>query len=184
MRVDKSSERVDVEPFWVGGLVESHILSRPVGRSAMQADYPRLVERLQVWSAEGRSAAAMAESLNAEGFRLPKRAARFTREMVQRLLWHLKLARREPHGSLTGLGPDEYRPGGLACLLGLSRDTVRGWIGLGRVDDPPRRRRASHHLGRRVGVGPSWSELHGLRRNWDNRERFAELIQPKARPER
>ncbi len=183
VRVDKSSERVDVELHWVGGLIESHTLSRPVSRYAMQADYPRLVERLQAWSSEGRSAAAMAESLNAEGFRPPKRVDRFTREMVQRLLWHLKLARREPHGSLSSLGADEYRPGGLARHLGLSRDTVRGWIRLGRVTT--RRDVAGHHI---VWADASelarLGELQGLRRNWENRERFAELIQPKARPER
>ena len=45
--VDKASERVDVELHWVGGLVESHTLSRPVKRYDLQSDYPRLVERLR-----------------------------------------------------------------------------------------------------------------------------------------
>ena len=183
VQVDKSSERVAVEHRWIGGLVESHTLSRPVSRYDVQADYPRLVERRQAWSAEGRSTATMAESLNTEGFRPPKRAARFTREMVQRLLWHLKLARREPHGSLTGLGPDEYRPSLLARRLGISRDAVRGWIRLGRVTT--RRDVEGHHI---VWADASelarLGELHSLRRNWENKERFAELIQPKARPER
>ena len=71
-----------------------------------------------------RAPAAIAERLNAEGFRPPKRAERFTREMVRRLSWHLGLARREPHGSLAGLGRDEYRPVSLARRLGISRDTV------------------------------------------------------------
>jgi hypothetical protein len=30
--VDKTSERVDVELHWVGGLVRAHVLSRPVAR--------------------------------------------------------------------------------------------------------------------------------------------------------
>ena len=45
--MDKASERVDVELHWVGGLVESHTLSRPVRRYDLQADYPRLVARLR-----------------------------------------------------------------------------------------------------------------------------------------
>ena len=44
------------------------------------------------YEAERLSAAAMADRLNAEGFRPPKRAGRFTREMVRRLLWHLGTA--------------------------------------------------------------------------------------------
>ena len=183
VQVDKSSERVAVELSWVGGLIESHTVSRPVSRYDMQADYPRLVERLQAWSAEGRSAEAMAAALNAEGFRPPKRAARFTREMVRRLSWHLNLARREPHGSLAGLGADEYRPGGLARHLGISRDTVRGWIRLGRVTT--RRDAEGHHI---VWADASelarLGELHGLRQSWESKERFAELIQPKVRPKR
>ena len=83
--VDKASERVDVELHWVGGLVESHTLSRPVKRYDLQADYPRLVERLRALCAERLSAAEIAERLNAEGFRPPKRADRFTGAMVQRL---------------------------------------------------------------------------------------------------
>ena len=76
--VDKASERVDVELHWVGGLAESHILSRPVKRYDLQADYPRLVARLRAWCDEGMSAAEIAERLNEEGFRPPKRAERFT----------------------------------------------------------------------------------------------------------
>jgi DNA invertase Pin-like site-specific DNA recombinase len=183
VQVDKSSERVSVELSWFGGLIELHTVTRPVSRYDMQADYPRLVERLQAWSAEGRSAEAMAAALNAEGFRPPKRAARFTREMVRRLSWQLNLARREPHGSLAGLGADEYRPGGLARHLGISRDTVRGWIRLGRVTT--RRDAEGHHI---VWADASelarLGELLGLRQSWESKERFAELIQPKARPER
>ena len=181
--VDKSSGRVDVELHWVGGLVESHTLSRPVSRYEMQADYPRPVERLQIWSAEGRSAAAIAELLNAEGFHPPKRAEHFTREMVRRLLWHLKLARREPHGSLAGLGPDEYRPASLARRLGISRDTVRHWLRVGWVTT--RRDADGHHILWADGSELArLGELHQLRRTWETKERFAELTRPKARPER
>src|SRR5206468_11948718 len=90
-----------------------------------------LVERLRASCEEGSSAARIAERLDAEGFRPPRRAECFTREMVPRLAWHLGLPRREPHGSLKGLGRDEYRPGCLARRLGISRDRVRGWIGAG-----------------------------------------------------
>src|SRR6185369_15026689 len=58
--VDKASERVDVQLHWVGGLIESHTLSRPVKRYDLQADYPRLVERLRASCVEKRTAAEIA----------------------------------------------------------------------------------------------------------------------------
>ena len=181
--VDKASERVDVELRWAGGLIESHTLSRPVKRYDLQADYPRLVERLRASCVEKLTAAEIASRLNAEGFRPPKRAERFTRAMVQRLLWHLDLDRREPHGSLAGLGRDEYRPGSLARRLGISRDTVRRWLRAGWLTT--RRDADGHHV---IWADASelrrLRELHRLPRTWATKDRLAELMKPKPRPER
>jgi DNA invertase Pin-like site-specific DNA recombinase len=181
--VDKASERVDVAIRWAGGLVESHTVSRPVKRYDLQADYPRLVERLRGWCGERLSAAEIAARLNAEGFRPPKRAERFTREMVQRLLWHLGLARREPHGSLAGLGRNEYRPASLARELGISRDTVRRWLRAGWLT--ARRDADGHHV---IWADASelrrLRELHRLPRNWATKARLAELTEPKPYPGR
>lgn len=183
VRVDKASERVDVELHWVGGLAESHILSRPVKRYDLQASYPQLLAKLRGWCGEGMNAAGIAERLNEEGFRPPKRAERFNRGMVQRLLWHLDLARREPHGSLAGLGPDEYRPGSLARRLEISRDTVRRWLKAGWLTSS--RDAEGHHV---IWADASelqrLCELHRLPRNWETKSRLAELTRPKPRPER
>jgi DNA invertase Pin-like site-specific DNA recombinase len=180
--VDKASERADVAVHWAGGPVESHVVSRPVKRYDLLADYPRLVERLQGWRAGRLSAAAMADRLNAEGFRPPKRAERFTRGMVQRLLWHLGLA-RAPYGSPAGLGSDEYRPSSLARRLGVSRDAVRRWVRVGWVTS--RRDSDGHHV---IWADASemrrLSELRQLPRTWSNKGRVAELTKPKPRPER
>jgi DNA invertase Pin-like site-specific DNA recombinase len=181
--IDKASERVDVEVHWAGGLVESHTVSRPVKRYDLQADYPRLVERLRSWCGERLSAAEIAARLNEEGFRPPKRAERFTRDMVQRLLWHLDLARRKPHGSLAGLGRDECRPASLARKLGISRDTVRRWLRVGWLT--ARRDADGHHvLWADASELRRLRELHRLPRNWATRARLAELTKPKPRPER
>lgn len=181
--VDKASERVDVSVHWAGGLIESHVLSRPVKRYDLQADYPQLVARLRAWGAEGLSAAEIAERLNAEGFRPPKRVDHFKAGMVRRLLWHLGLARREPHGSTAGLGRDEYRPGGLAQRLGVPRDTVRRWLRVGWVT--ARRDARGHHV---IWADASelrrLKELRRLPRTWATKERLAELTKPKPRPER
>jgi DNA invertase Pin-like site-specific DNA recombinase len=179
--VDRASERVDVRLHWVGGAVRSHAITRPVVRYSQQSDYPRLVAQLRELCAGRLNSAAIAGRLNAEGFRPPKRTARFTAEMVRRLTAHLGLARRERHGSTTGLGPDEYRPMALARRLGVSRDTVRGWVRRGWVTT--RADADGHHIIwadadelRRLG------QLAGLRPSWANKERLAALRRPKPRP--
>jgi hypothetical protein len=181
--VDKATERVDVLLHWVGGTVRSHTITRPVTRYCQQSDYPRLVARLRELCTGRDNSAAIAEQLNAEGFRPPKRTNRFTGEMVRRLTAHLGLARRQRHGSTTGLGPDEYRPMGLARRLGISRDTVRRWLRAGWLN--LRRDEDGHHV--------IWAdadelrrlrELHALPRTWANKKRLAKLKKPKPRPAR
>jgi DNA invertase Pin-like site-specific DNA recombinase len=183
VRVDKTSERVDVELRWVGGLVESHILSRPVKRYDLQTDYSRMVARLRAWCAEGLSAAGIADRLNEEGFRPPKRVERFNRSMVRRLLSRLALAHRQPHGSLASLGPDEYRPGSLARRLEISPDTVRRWLRVGWLTSI--RDGEGHHV---IWADASeldrLRELHKLPRTWATKDRLAELTRPKPRPVR
>jgi DNA invertase Pin-like site-specific DNA recombinase len=181
--VDKASERVGVQLHWIGGTVRSHTITRPVTCYCQQSDHPRLVARLRELCTGRDNSAAIAEKLNAEGFRPPKRTKQFTGEMVRRLTAQLGLARRQRHGSTTGLGPDEYRPMGLARRLGISRDTVRrwlraGWLSLRRDDD-------GHHV-----IWADASELrrlralHALPRTWANKKRLAKLKKPKPRPAR
>ena len=181
--VNKTSEHVAVELRWAGGLVRRHTLSRPVKRYDLQSDYPLLVERLQRLCAERLSSAAIAERLNAEGFRPPKRTDHFTGSIVQRLTSRLGLTRRQRHGSAVGLSRDEYRPAGLARRLGISRDTVKRWVRVGWLT--VRRDADGHHVIwadaaelRRLG------ELYRLPRTWATKERLEELKQPKPRPER
>lgn len=181
--VDKSSERVDVEVHWTGGLIESHVMSRPVKRYDLQAHYPQLVRRLRDLGSEGLDAAKIAERLNAEGFRPPKRVERFHAGMVRRLLWHLDLAHCEPHGSHAGLGRNEYRPASLARQLDVSRDTVRRWLRAGWLT--AHRDVEGHHV---IWADASelrrLQELHGLPRTWETKGRLAELTKPKPHPER
>jgi DNA invertase Pin-like site-specific DNA recombinase len=181
--VDKASERVDVVLHWIGGVTQDHVLTRPVTRYCQQSDYPRLVARLRELCAGRENAAAIAERLNAEGFHPPKRTDRFTGAMIQRLTLHLGLARRQRHGSTTELGPDEYRPMGLARLLDINRDTVRRWLRAGWLN--VRRDDEGHHV---IWADASelrrLRELHALPRSWANKKRLAKLKQPKPRPAR
>ena len=181
--VDQQSDRVDVKLDWLGGAVTGHAISRPVSCYEQQADYPRLVQRLKEWCDKKLSSWEIAEQLNAEGFRPPKRTDRFSRDMVQRLRTELGLPQRKRHGSKEGLGKDEYRPAGLAKKLGVKRDTVTRWRRVGWLN--LRRDEMGHRI--------IWAdadelkrlrELHRLPRTWANKERLTELQKPKQRPAR
>ena len=181
--VDKASERVDVVLHWVGGMAQAHTITRPVTRYCQQSDYPRLVARLRELCTGRDNSASIAERLNAEGFRPPKRTTRCTGEMVRRLTAHLGLARRQRHGSTAGLGPDEYRPMGLARRLGISRDTVRRWLRAGWLN--LRRDEEGHHvIWADAGERRRLRELHALPRSWANKKRLAKLKKPNPRPAR
>ena len=117
-----------------GGLVQAHTLDRPVTRYDRRSDYPRLISRLRTLCGERLGSAEIAERLNAEGFRPPKRTNRFTGVMVRRLTSRLGLERRERHGSPAGLGQDEYRPMGLARRLGCPPGHGAA-VGAGRMGD-------------------------------------------------
>jgi hypothetical protein len=179
--VDKESDGVDIKPHRLGGVATEHTLRRPVSRYDQQAGYPRLVRRLKALCRKKLSASEIADQLNAEGFRPPKRTERFSRDMVQRLTVQLGLLRRQRHGSHEGLGQDEYRPAGLAQKLGVKRDTVKrwmrvGWLNLRKDDDGHAILWADADELRRL------HELHRLARTWANKERLAELQKPKQRP--
>jgi hypothetical protein len=117
-----------------GGLLARHTLPRPVNCYERQADYPRLVERLQELSSKRLSTSEIADKLNDDGFRPPARGAKFTAATVLRLMRRLKLGRKKRHGSQAGLAKHEYRPAKLAQRLGLSRDTLKRWIRAGWVN--------------------------------------------------
>jgi hypothetical protein len=180
--VDKASERVDVAIHWVGGLVQAHGLNRPVGRYEQRSDYPRLVTRIRSLCEERLSSATIAERLNTEGFKPPKRTDRFSGLMVSRLRSRLDLMRRERHGSPEGLERDEYRPTGLARKLGFRRDTIRWWVRAGYVTE--RKDAQGHHV-----IWADAAELKRLRElhrllGTRTAEGLAELKKPRPRPER
>jgi hypothetical protein len=181
--VDKESERVAVQLHWIGGPVREHELSRPVGRYDQRADYPRLVRRLRELCGERLSSSEIAGRLNAEGFAPPKRAKRFSGEMVLRLALRLGIQRRARPGSGSGLGEDEYRPIGLARRLGVSRDAVRRWLRVGWLN-ASRDADDNHVIWADADELRRLQELHDLARTWANRARLAELKKPKQRPAR
>jgi hypothetical protein len=139
------TELVQVRLEWVGGATSEESLTRPVARLEQLSYYPQLCERVRALAVERLSAAAIADRLNSEGYRPPKRCEQFGSSGVRDLLRRLGLC--EPQGkarSRPRLGTDEWWLQDLACHLGMPAVTLYQWIQRGRVQAhqeaiPPRR---------------------------------------------
>jgi DNA invertase Pin-like site-specific DNA recombinase len=133
--VQGQSEQVGVQLTWKGGHVSAHALTRPVDRYEHRSDYAQLLERIRALRGKGLSLAQVAEQLNRDGFRPPKRTPRFTGAMVGRLV-----AQQTPHGprprtaTATGLLQEhEWFLSELARELDMPRDTLHRWRRVGWV---------------------------------------------------
>jgi DNA invertase Pin-like site-specific DNA recombinase len=181
------SDQVELSIRWAGGFVSRHGLARAVQSYEQLADYPRLRERSAELRAAGTSRAAVAETLNQEGFRPPKRAARFTKEMVAGFL--AKGGRSGPRPTALSaaglLRKGEWLLTDLARHLGMPSATLHRWRKVGWV-----RARKLPVPGGHWALGADAAELKRLARlRKHHRTRRdqpipAELTTPKARQTR
>jgi DNA invertase Pin-like site-specific DNA recombinase len=143
--VQGESERVDVTITWAGGVQTADQIVRPVARLEQLSYYPQLVERLHALAAEGLSMATIAQRLNAEGFRPPKRREQFGAQGVQELLRRLGRLTPQPRTQRHDpLGEHEWWLADLAQAIGMPPVTLFNWIQRGWVTghqeaQPPRR---------------------------------------------
>lgn len=124
------SEQVHVEITWAGGHRSSGIAFRPVARYQQLSYYPKLTARITDLAGEGRSAAQIADELNREGLRPPKRTETFNPSQVRALARNLGLHITHP---LRTLPPAHPIPGrwtitSLADELQMPTATVYNWI--------------------------------------------------------
>jgi hypothetical protein len=126
--VEETTDQVRVSLTWAGGQCTSHTVSRPVLRYEQTRDFPRLKARIGELRAEGWTFAAIAERLNEEGFRPPKGAGRFHKDIV-----NLFVRRRTPgyqappKSDRSALGPNEWFVVDLARELGIPKNTLHAW---------------------------------------------------------
>ena len=128
------SEQVDVEVTWAGGHRTVGRVTRPVAALAQLSYFPRLRQRAGELLAAGCTAAQIADSLNAEGLRPPKRAAAFTQNSVRDLLGTLGLQRTRTPASRPALGKHEWWLRDLAAHLGMPKVTLDAWVRRGWAD--------------------------------------------------
>lgn len=139
------SERVQVTIEWVGGGQTAGEVIRPVARLEQLTYYAALCERARQFAAEGLAAGAIAERLNAEGFRPPKRRERFGAQGIHDLLQRLGVVTKHSHGPRRPpLAAHEWGLRELAQAIDMPHVTLydwlrRGWLTARREDTPPHR---------------------------------------------
>lgn len=122
------SEKVDVEVVWAGGHRTSAQITRPVACLNQLSYYPALATRARQLRTEGATAAQIADTLNAEGFRPPKRAKSFTRNSVTDLLRAVGAQRPRNPRTRPDLAEHEWWLRDLAEHLGMSEITLDSWV--------------------------------------------------------
>jgi transposase-like protein len=125
-----ASEKVNIEVTWAGGHHTAAQITRPVACLTQLSYYPQLAARTRELASSGYTLAQIAQRLNAEGFRPPKRSPVFTPNAVRDLLQALGINRpRNPASrNRPALAPHEWWLRDLAAHLGMSQVTLDSWV--------------------------------------------------------
>ncbi len=124
------SEIVNVDITWAGGHRTSGKAVRPVGRLDQLSYFPALLDRVTGLAGEGRSSKQIAGTLNAEGYRPPKRTAVFTDQQVLNILnkHGIRSNAKGRPAVLLDLKPGEWSVPGLSAELGMPTASIYNWI--------------------------------------------------------
>jgi hypothetical protein len=130
VEVAGTSEKADVEVIWAGGHRTAAQITRPVACLTQLSYYPQLATRARELADGGCTTAQIAQRLNADGFRPPKRSPVFTPNAVSDLLRALGIQRsRIPaRRNRPVLDQHEWWPRDLAAHLGMSPVTLDSWV--------------------------------------------------------
>jgi DNA invertase Pin-like site-specific DNA recombinase len=184
--VEGNTDRVDLELRWAGGFVSRHTLYRPVQTYAQLSNYDELVARIDALRAERQTLSEIAETLNAEGFRPPKRSPRFTQGILSRFLRERGVRSGSLPRSVTDerhLRANEWWLANLAAELSMPIATLHRWQRVGWIMS-----RKVTAAGGRCAIDADADELLRLRRLRDSPRGWpqpypTELITPKPRTE-
>ena len=125
VHVSQNSERVTISIVWAGGFESHHQIIRTVMNYRQLENYEQLLERTLELTLQGRRSSAVADILQQEGFRTPRRQQRISAAMVTKLLCeprcHRQLNAPEP-------AEHEWLAEDLAASLGLNVKRLKHWV--------------------------------------------------------
>ena len=132
--VHGESERADLACHWAGGVVTKNTLIRPVRRFEQLEHFDQMLAQITEMRSQGATAQCIADRLNAEGWRPPKKHT-FDAAMIRRLLQRRGLGTKRPiwSGNVPRIDETEMTLQELADRLGAHRQTVYGWLRRGKL---------------------------------------------------
>ena len=131
--VNGTTEHVALTLYWAGGHTSVATLARPVARLEQLSYYPALVERVCTLHAQRLKAPAIAQTLNAEGWRPPKRRTTFTRDTVRSILVRQGLWKPRSRTRTVPRRAHEWTILELAHQLQIPHQTLYAWVYKGRL---------------------------------------------------
>lgn len=183
--VSPDSPHTELDIHWAGGFTSHHALVRPVARYDQLDNHAQLLARILELHQQKRTSARIADQLNREGFRPPKRRETYNAQMVRTLLSRQVRADRCARAVEThALAADEWWFTDLARHLNLPQPTLYSWL-----------RRGWVHARQLPAAGGRWilwadpderdrlRKLRSCPRRWHNQPQAAALTKPKRRPE-
>jgi hypothetical protein len=182
--VQGESERVEVVIRWAGGQISCHEIVRPVKCYEQMSEYSRLLRRIDELRNGGCTLTTVAEQLNREGFRPPKRSATFSKSILSHLLWGKGAgeSRLQAVRDSGLLHKDEWLLSDLARELKMPTVTLHRWIYTGWVH--------ARKLPTSRGHWAIWADsaerermtkLRNCPRGWADEPLFEQLTKPKSR---
>jgi len=134
--VIENTENVQVEVHWQGGHQTHALINRPVARLEQMSRYQPLMDRVKALHAQGHTAIEIAEKLNTEGWKPPKRRDTYNASMVRDLLTRQGLSTgslKQQHTIGICREADEWTMKELAQQLHMQEPTLYAWLCKGQV---------------------------------------------------
>jgi len=182
--VEDNSENVEVEVRFVGGFVNRTVHRRPVQSYDQLSNYSELIARIEQLKQEKKTLAQIADTLNAAGHRPPKRATKFNRHIVSKLMRRERERRGVQPNSprdQSHLHDHEWWLPDLAKHLKMPVETMHRWRTVGWV------------IARKITeTGGHWAifadeaelqrmeQLRSYKHSWSRKTKPTELITPTA----
>jgi len=136
VEVEGSSEKVNLEIHWAGGHVVRAETIRPVASYEQLSYYPELCRRIAELREQGHGYRSIADELNTEGYRPPRRKEHFGPTQVACIANRENLGKPGiggPKPILVQLGKNEWTLADLARELKMPKVTLHRWISRGWV---------------------------------------------------
>lgn len=130
------TEKVQAEIHWLGGHITHTWLDRPVAKLEQLAGYQAMMSRVKELQSQACTPSQIAETLNTEGWKPPKRRQTFNAPMVRCLLNRQGIqvgTQKQQHSANIPRETDEWTLTELANELKMPEPTLYSWIRKGHV---------------------------------------------------